>query len=109
MLIIIAATMARVALKDITLRDGTVIPQGMLVMAAVDATHHDEAVFENADTFDPFRFARMREKDGEAHKHQLVHTTVDFVAFGHGRQAWWVLGVSSCHSRVVLLTFACQS
>ncbi|KAI0325905.1 cytochrome P450 [Cubamyces sp. BRFM 1775] len=81
------AAMARVALKDITLRDGTVIPRGMLVMAAVDATHHDEAVFENADTFDPFRFARMREKDGEAHKHQLVHTTVDFVAFGHGRQA----------------------
>ncbi|KAJ8482602.1 hypothetical protein ONZ51_g5254 [Trametes cubensis] len=80
-------SMSRRTLKDITLRDGTTIPRGVLVMAATDATHHDDAVFEDASALDPFRFARMRETDGEAHKHQLAHTTVDFLAFGHGRQA----------------------
>ncbi|KAJ3009335.1 hypothetical protein NUW54_g2814 [Trametes sanguinea] len=40
------------------------------------------------DTFDPFRFARMREGGVEAAtKHQLVNTSVDFLTFSHGKHA----------------------
>ncbi|KAI0336591.1 cytochrome P450 [Cubamyces sp. BRFM 1775] len=81
------ASLTRKALKDIRLRDGTVIPRGTLVVVATEATHNDGAVYDNADQFDPFRFARMREADGEATKHQFVHTSATYMPFGHGRHA----------------------
>lgn len=34
----------------------------------------------------------MREKgEGEEVKHQYVNTSLEFVPFGHGRHAWYVL------------------
>ena len=74
-----------------TLSDGTFLPKGTLVSAAMWATHHDEAVYPDADVFDPFRFARMRGAgEGEGTKHQFVHTSPDYIAFGHGKHAWCV-------------------
>ncbi|KAH9897773.1 cytochrome P450 [Cubamyces lactineus] len=80
-------TLLRRALKDIKLRDGTVIPRDTMIVAATDAMHNDSALYDDADRFDPFRFARMREAEGEATKHQLVHTSVKYMPFGHGRHA----------------------
>ncbi|KAJ8457660.1 hypothetical protein ONZ51_g11391 [Trametes cubensis] len=82
-----AVTLLRRALKDIKLRDGTVIPRGATVVAATDAMQHDGAVYDDAERFDPFRFARMREAEGEATKHQFVHTSVNYLPFGHGKHA----------------------
>ncbi|KAI0654507.1 cytochrome P450 [Cubamyces menziesii] len=81
------STMRRRTLKDIKLHDGTVIPRDTLIMAATSATHTDGAVYEDADRFDPFRFARMREAEGDATKHQFVHTSANYLSFGHGRHA----------------------
>ncbi|KAI0828878.1 cytochrome P450 [Trametes gibbosa] len=81
------SSLGRKALKDITLHDGTVIPRGANVVAAADATHHDDSVYADADVFDPFRFSRLREQDGEATKHQFVNTSVDYISFGHGKHA----------------------
>ena len=50
--------------------------------------HYDEALYEDAETFDPWRFARMRESEGESTKHQFVNTSVDYIPFGHGKHAW---------------------
>ncbi|KAI0368837.1 cytochrome P450 [Pilatotrama ljubarskyi] len=80
-------SLTRKSLKDITLHDGTRIPKGTMVMAAADATHHDDAVYADADVFDPFRFSRMREAEGESTKHQFVNTSVDYISFGHGKHA----------------------
>ena len=77
-------------MKDVTLSDGTFIPKGTLLAAAADPTHHDESIYANADVYDPFRFANMRESDGEGLKHQFVNTSVDYVSFGHGKHAWCV-------------------
>ena len=85
------ATLRRRTLKDIKLHDGTVLPRDTLIMAATDATHTDDAVYDDADRFDPFRFARMREAEGDATKHQFVHTSVNYLPFGHGRHAWSVV------------------
>ncbi|OSC97933.1 cytochrome P450 [Trametes coccinea BRFM310] len=78
----------RKALKDVTLSDGTFIPRGTLVCAAAMTAHRDGTRYPEPDTFDPFRFARMREGGVEAAtKHQLVNTSVDFLTFSHGKHA----------------------
>ena len=77
-----------------TLSDGTFLPKGTLVSAAMWATPHDEAVSPDADVFVPFRFARMRGAgEGEGTKHQFVHTSPEYIAFGHGKRAWYVFRV----------------
>ncbi|KAI0368876.1 cytochrome P450 [Pilatotrama ljubarskyi] len=73
--------------KDITLSNGTFIPRGTLIVAAALPMHRDDAVYMNAEVFDPWRFSRMREADGEGTKHQFVNTSVEYVAFGHGKHA----------------------
>ena len=85
-------------LKDVTLSDGTFIPKGTLLAAATHATHHDEAVYPDAEVFDPFRFAHMREQAGESMKHQFVNTSLEYIPFGHGKHAWYA--VRFCRSYV---------
>ncbi|KAH7926847.1 cytochrome P450 [Leucogyrophana mollusca] len=80
-------SMGRKALKDFTFSDGTFVPKGTIVSVASYATHHDDTVYENADVFEPFRFADLREEEGEAVKHQMVSTNLEYLPFGHGRHA----------------------
>ena len=81
----------RKALKDVTLSDGTRIPKGTLVAAAAVTAHSDDASYPDPAVFDPFRFARLREGGLEAAtRHQIVHTSVDFITFGGGKHAWSV-------------------
>ena len=86
--------MGRIAMKDVTLADGTRIPQGTMVSAAAHPTHHDDTLFPDAGTFDAFRFARMRATPGEGQsagvKHQFTSTSPEFLPFGHGHHAWCV-------------------
>ena len=84
------ASLIRKVMKDVTLSDGTFLPKGTLVVAAAHSTHHDEANYADASAFDPFRFAKMREGEGEGLKHQFVNTSLDYISFGHGRHAWCV-------------------
>ena len=51
--------MTKKAMNDVTLHDGTHIPRGTLVGVLSYTMHHDDALYADADTFDPFRFARM--------------------------------------------------
>ncbi|PIL31339.1 cytochrome P450 [Ganoderma sinense ZZ0214-1] len=80
-------SLTRKVMKDITLSDGTFLPKGTLVVAAAHSTHHDEANYQDAEAFDPFRFAKMREAEGESLKYQFVNTSLDYISFGHGRHA----------------------
>ena len=82
--------MSRKAMKDVILNDGTFIPWGTMVVAAAEPTHHDDLYYPDATIFDPFRFARMREGEGESTKHQFVNTSTEYVSFGHGKHAWCV-------------------
>ncbi|KAJ8454435.1 hypothetical protein ONZ51_g13027 [Trametes cubensis] len=80
-------SLMRKAQKDVVLSDGTFIPRGTLMVAAATPLHHDEHVYTDADAFDPWRFSRQREREGEAMKHQYVNTSVDYISFGHGKHA----------------------
>ncbi|KAI0329481.1 cytochrome P450 [Cubamyces sp. BRFM 1775] len=80
-------SLMRKAQKDIVLSDGTFIPRGTLMVTAAHPLHHDGSVYADADVFDPWRFSRQREREGEAMKHQYVNTSIDYVSFGHGKHA----------------------
>ncbi|KAF9237102.1 cytochrome P450 [Melanogaster broomeanus] len=79
--------MTRKAMKDFMFSDGTVIPKGTIVAIASRSTQFDDKIYENADMFDPFRFANMRDEDGEGVKHQFVSTGPEYLPFGHGKHA----------------------
>jgi cytochrome P450 len=48
----------------------------------------DEENYTNADKFEPFRFANIRDEEGEGTKHQMVATSPEYLPFGLGRHAW---------------------
>ncbi|KAF9453726.1 cytochrome P450 [Macrolepiota fuliginosa MF-IS2] len=81
--------MSRKALQDWKLSDGTLIPAGTFVGVASDAMNKEEASFPDGLAFKGFRFAEMREGDGELDgiKHQMVSLDLDHITFGHGRHA----------------------
>ncbi|KAI1738428.1 cytochrome P450 [Xylaria scruposa] len=79
-------TMHRLALADVTLSDGTVIPKG--TKCAVRSTKRlDPNVYENPDEFDGTRFMRMREIPDKSNKAHLVATNTEALGFGHGLHA----------------------
>ncbi|RPD72767.1 cytochrome P450 [Lentinus tigrinus ALCF2SS1-7] len=81
-------TMLREAMTDVVLADGTIIPKGTKVGVPTYSIQHNEEKYPDPDAFDPFRFARMRERGGnDETKHQLSTTSLDWVGFGHGKQS----------------------
>lgn len=81
--------MTRVAMKDYTFSDGTFIPKGTFVSAAVTPMHNDEEYYADATVFNPWRFAELRDGEGESLKHQMASTNKEYLAFGHGKDAWY--------------------
>ncbi|KAF9067169.1 cytochrome P450 [Rhodocollybia butyracea] len=77
--------MTRMALRDFTFSDGTVVPAGTIVAVASQALHYDGAYYEDPETFKPFRFSNLREQEGESLKHQMAAVDPAFVVFGGGR------------------------
>ena len=82
-------------MTDVTLSDGTFLPEGTYVSANIAAVHRDDANYPDAEKFDGFRFAKIRDGNEEERlKNQMVYTSSDFLAFGHGRRAWFVYSLS---------------
>ncbi|KIK55508.1 hypothetical protein GYMLUDRAFT_248559 [Collybiopsis luxurians FD-317 M1] len=73
--------------KDFTFSNGVTVPAGMTICTVGYMHHHDEAYYENPDTFDPLRFYRMREREGENLKYQMFAPDLDFLMFGSGRNS----------------------
>ncbi|EJD07464.1 cytochrome P450 [Fomitiporia mediterranea MF3/22] len=81
-------SVTRKILSDLNLSDGTFLPAGSFVAANVVGMHRDESHYPDADKFDGFRFAKLREQSAkESVKHQMVNTSPEYLAFGHGRHA----------------------
>ena len=85
--------MLRIAVKDVTLGDGTFIPKDTFICTSTWGTHRDDVAYPDPEVFDPFRFSRGK-PDGasgtEGTKHQLPNTSAEFIPFGHGGHAWCV-------------------
>ncbi|KAI2697753.1 hypothetical protein CBS147332_8736 [Penicillium roqueforti] len=79
-------SMNRLALKQIVLSDGTVIPKGANMFVSTK-TLEDDNIYPNAGTYDGYRFYNKRQQPGNEHKHQFVATTSEHFVFGHGVHA----------------------
>ncbi|KAJ7486984.1 cytochrome P450 [Mycena latifolia] len=76
--------------------DGIKIPYGSFLSVSAIPMSHDPSNYENATTFDGFRFSRLREQQA-AHNdvsegpsffnRHMVSTAQDHVVFGHGQHA----------------------
>lgn len=93
---VMPASLNRYALRDYTFQDGTFIPKGAFVTASLYSLHMDDDNYEDASKFDPWRFVSKREsgEEGESVKHQFTNTSVEYLAFGLGKHAWYVTSVN---------------
>ncbi|KAJ6540835.1 cytochrome P450 [Mycena vulgaris] len=70
--------------------DGPALPYGAFLEVAAMETHHDPALYNSPDTFDGFRFSRLRERDEQQlFKQHMVTTGTDYLPFGHGKHAFF--------------------
>jgi cytochrome P450 len=82
--------MSRVALKDFTFSNGIVLPAGTTISVPMCAIHHDEIIWPDPFTFDPYRSSRVREKNADDVKQQLVTSSPEFLPWGYRKHAWYV-------------------
>ena len=93
-------TAVRLALQDFTFSDGVRIPEGTFIGLPMHAMHHDERKYVDPFKFDPNRFvpspeyAAAAEKNG--HRQQLAMTGADYLTWGLGKHAWYVLQLGQC-------------
>ncbi|KAI1758310.1 cytochrome P450 monooxygenase [Xylaria castorea] len=82
----IFTAMRRAVEADTVLPDGTVVKKGSRIH--ID-THRmvDPEVYENPEVWKANRFQELRSQPGKEHMAQLVTTSVDHFAFGHGAHA----------------------
>jgi len=79
--------MTRLVLRPFTFSNGVTIPPGTLVSIPANATQTDEKIYENPNEFDGFRFAKLRENEGDkaTGRHQAVSVSAENLTFGLGR------------------------
>jgi cytochrome P450 len=78
--------MKRLATRKVVLPDGIIINKGEQV--AVDGFNmHDPDVYSDPETYDIYRYYRMRQDPATANKAHLVSTGPDNLSFGHGSQS----------------------
>jgi cytochrome P450 len=78
--------MRRYAMHDITLADGTQIPRGTVLGIPIFGMR-DPEIYPDPDTYDGYRFMKMREQPGFKGVSQLVETSPMHLGFGHGIHA----------------------
>ncbi|OJD18787.1 hypothetical protein AJ78_01194 [Emergomyces pasteurianus Ep9510] len=81
-----SVSMNRIATTDITLSDGTTIPKDTLTVVS-SRRMWDPRIHTNPDKWDGYRFYNRRQNPGQENSSQLVSTSADHIAFGHGPQA----------------------
>lgn len=78
--------MRRLAMKSVTLSDGTIIPKGTSIFVSGERMW-DPKYYPNPDTFDAYRFLRLREIPGNETSAQLVSVSSQHLGFGLGKHA----------------------
>jgi cytochrome P450 len=83
--------MTRLALRPFTYSNGVTVPAGTLVSLPASAAYRDERSYPSPDEFDGFRFAKLRESEGDTvtSRHLTVSTSTEHLAFGLGRHTWF--------------------
>ena len=101
-LMICSVQLLRKTMRDYTFADGTFLPKGTLAGIGVNEVHFDDKLYQNARVFEPFRFVNTKTMDEEGAKHWFVSTGIDYLAFGYGKHAWYVISFSSTDTDCML-------
>ncbi|KAG0639497.1 cytochrome P450 [Tuber brumale] len=80
-------TAIRKVLTPHTFIDGTYVPKGAWVCVLMPQVHYSPALYKNPETFDGFRFYKMRQEEGKVHQYQLASPGLDYLAFGIGKNS----------------------
>ncbi|RSL80435.1 hypothetical protein CEP52_017386 [Fusarium oligoseptatum] len=97
-------SMTRLALADVKLSDGTLIPKD----SSLTVSSHrmwDPEVYDNPDQWDGYRFLKMREDPAKQNSALLVSTGPDFLGFGHGQHACPGRFFAANEAKVAVLSF----
>jgi cytochrome P450 len=78
--------MRRFVTKDITLHDGTQLPEGSAIGISTSLMS-DPAVYENPEKFDGYRFLKLAQKNQQSRNCSFVATSREHLAFGLGQHA----------------------
>ncbi|TID02532.1 Cytochrome P450 monooxygenase paxP [Colletotrichum higginsianum] len=76
-------TVQRSNLRPYTFSDGLTIPANTQCCFLNYELNHDPEVYEDPETFDAYRFLRLRET-GDPHKHHFAYVSEDSINFGAG-------------------------
>ena len=77
-----------IAKEGVTTEDGIHLPCGTFLSVLSNAPQTDEEYFEDPDSFDPFRFSRLREESKEGNDMlAFVSLSATNLAFGSGKHA----------------------
>ncbi|KAJ9144470.1 Cytochrome p450 [Pleurostoma richardsiae] len=78
----------RKAVSELTLSNGMRVPKGARIVLPTGAINMDEGLFENPQTFDGFRYHRLRtEREGMRNSYQMVTVGKKDLTWGYGRHA----------------------
>ncbi|EON97550.1 putative cytochrome p450 protein [Phaeoacremonium minimum UCRPA7] len=80
------ATMRRIVEDPLELSDGTTLPRGAYTMVSFQNLR-DPSIYPDPDVFNPRRFLDLRQQPGQENRWQLVSTSPEHLAFGHGLHA----------------------
>ncbi|PGH12056.1 hypothetical protein AJ80_06875 [Polytolypa hystricis UAMH7299] len=78
--------MRRLATKGTKFSDGTFIPKGSVVIVSSERMW-DPSFYPDPETFDPYRFLKLREVSGHETSSQLVSPSPEHLGFGLGKHA----------------------
>ncbi|ROW01414.1 hypothetical protein VPNG_07621 [Cytospora leucostoma] len=77
--------MSRKVMEDATLSDGVHVKRGSTTV--IFPRDRDATLYENPEEYDGYRFYRLRQQPGKRNTAQVVTTSPDHIAFGHGKYA----------------------
>ncbi|KAK7554665.1 cytochrome P450 [Phyllosticta citricarpa] len=80
-------TFKRLVTKDITLKDGTFLPRGIIINVDSSNRYKDSTLYSDPEEFDAWRYMRLREQTGSASHHQFVSSNPESLFWGQGRHA----------------------
>lgn len=89
-ILILLATLRRIAEEDVELSDGTKIAKGTSLFVPTDWMR-DANFYVNPETFDPYRFLKQRQIPGGETRAQLIVPAAEHMGFG--------LGIHACPGR----------
>ncbi|KAH7357485.1 cytochrome P450 [Pyrenochaeta sp. MPI-SDFR-AT-0127] len=80
----LVVSLTRKVMQDTYLSDGVMLPKGSFIACDSWTATRDAQLWENPESFDGFRFEKLRMVPGNEAKYQFVTTSPDNLAFGHG-------------------------